>query len=181
MLGSFSENTDKKIFYTTLWGCIYSSPGIRLPGITFIMTRLNRKGAGNQEYLLGNDPPLLVSVIHCMYQPVLHSEGDTNCIEWAGMLDISVRGTGVNCRFWCHLDGLDSKLTFWPLLVSFAAARAGLMGRGALPDSGPSSCKGDYNPGQNKMEQHTPIPTPTPPAKSRMKPRKSQDAPFFYP
>ena len=179
MLGSFSENTDKKIFYTTLWGCIYSSPSIRLPGITFIMTRLNRKGVGNQEYLLGNDPPLLVSVIHCMYQPVLHSEGDTNCIEWAGMLDISVRG--VNCRFWYHLDGLDSKLTFWPLLVSFAAARAGLMGRGALPDSGPSSCKGDYNPGQNKMEQHTPIPTPTPPAKSRMKPRKSQDAPFFYP
>lgn len=61
LLGSFSENTDKNIFYTTLWGCIYSSATIRLPAVTFILTRLNKKGAGKQKYLVGNDIHVLVS------------------------------------------------------------------------------------------------------------------------
>lgn len=63
LLGSFSENTDKKVFYTTMWGCILSSPSIRLPAITFIMTRLSKKGVGKQEYLMGNDTPLLIQAV----------------------------------------------------------------------------------------------------------------------
>ena len=62
---SETENTDKNIFYTTLWGCVYSSASIRLPAVTFIMTQLNKKRAGNQKYILGNDIPLLVSILQC--------------------------------------------------------------------------------------------------------------------
>lgn len=80
LLGSFSENMDKKIFYTTLWGCVCTSPSIRLPAVTFIMTRLSKKGVGNKEYLLGNDIPLMV-------QAVGVSLGDSSVLAQRSTLD----------------------------------------------------------------------------------------------
>lgn len=92
LLGSFSENTDKLIFYTTLWGCIYSSPSIRLPAITFILTRLSKKGVGKQEYLLGNDIPLLV-------QAVSVALGDSSVLVQRNMLDFVLAFLPVDTHF----------------------------------------------------------------------------------
>ncbi|EDO38328.1 predicted protein, partial [Nematostella vectensis] len=66
LLEAISHNTDRPAFYTCLWSCFLSSSSVRLPAVTFILSRLSRKTSLNKDYILGDDIPLMVSEFEIM-------------------------------------------------------------------------------------------------------------------
>ena len=52
----------KANFYGALWECVLSSPIVRLPAITFILSQVDRKvPMAEQKYFLGNNRTVMVS------------------------------------------------------------------------------------------------------------------------
>ncbi|XP_048577556.1 protein dopey-1 isoform X2 [Nematostella vectensis] len=63
LLEAISHNTDRPAFYTCLWSCFLSSSSVRLPAVTFILSRLSRKTSLNKDYILGDDIPLMIESV----------------------------------------------------------------------------------------------------------------------
>ena len=111
------------------------------------------------------------------------------CVKWALCHAISLLVFVTLRTFLCCILEMRAKLLFWwPLLKphihtlhsSSWSVNDGTFSSIQIADSlsvGTAPSNG-YNRGPNKMEQQTPT---LPPPKSRMKPRKSQNAPFSYP
>lgn len=52
---------DQSAFYSALWGSLLTSPAVRLPGITYVLSHLNRKlSMEDQLYIIGSDIELMV-------------------------------------------------------------------------------------------------------------------------
>jgi hypothetical protein len=83
ILESSSQNTDMSTFYGTLWTCMLSTASIRLSAVTFIMSRLNRKTALNQEYILGDDIPMTVgrTCLAARRSFIKHNDTDMYTVE----------------------------------------------------------------------------------------------------
>ena len=52
----------KSNFYSALWECVVTSPVVRLPAVTFVLSQLDRKlSMMDQSHILGNNRLTLVS------------------------------------------------------------------------------------------------------------------------
>ncbi|KAK3711633.1 hypothetical protein QZH41_014061 [Actinostola sp. cb2023] len=91
ILESISHKTDMVTFYSTLWYCILTTTSVRLPAITFIMTRLNKKTALKQDYILGNDIPMMV-------QAVCIALSDPYVLVQRSLLDFLLTFLPMNCN-----------------------------------------------------------------------------------
>ena len=84
------------------------------------------------------------------------------------------------CYFLFHCDVfMHSVALFHDPLLRFHGLDVALL-KGLCHEWNPLKSL-SYNLGKNKVEQQTPIPPPLPTPKARMKPRKSQNAPFSHP
>ena len=64
MLDTIGSVTDESAFFCALWRCVLGSPDVRLPAVSFILSKLNKKvTAEDQVYCLGGHLPLVVSVL----------------------------------------------------------------------------------------------------------------------
>lgn len=62
LLNALSSATDQSIFFCALWQCVLGSPDYRLPAISLILNKLNKKlSAEDQVYCIGGNLPLVVS------------------------------------------------------------------------------------------------------------------------
>lgn len=62
LLNTLSKVTDESSFFHALWQCVLSSPDYRLPAVTVLLGRLNKKlSAADQVHCLGGSLPLVVS------------------------------------------------------------------------------------------------------------------------
>lgn len=62
LLDGICTATDESAFFCALWRCVLGSPDVRLPAVTFVLSKLNKKlTAEDQVYCLGGHLPLVVS------------------------------------------------------------------------------------------------------------------------
>uniref|UniRef100_A0A8C3SQ39 DOP1 leucine zipper like protein A n=1 Tax=Chelydra serpentina TaxID=8475 RepID=A0A8C3SQ39_CHESE len=60
---------DQSAFYSALWGSLLTSPAVRLPGITYVLSHLNRKlSMEDQLYIIGSDIELMVEAVSTSVQ-----------------------------------------------------------------------------------------------------------------
>lgn len=72
LLEKVAAAVDQSAFYSALWGSLLTSPAIRLPGITYVLSHLNRKlSMEDQLYIIGSDIELMVNV----YEPIMITLG----------------------------------------------------------------------------------------------------------
>ena len=58
----------KSNFYGALWECVLSSPVVRLPAISFILSQVDRKlPISDQKYFLGSNKCVMVSTYISLY------------------------------------------------------------------------------------------------------------------
>lgn len=61
LLEKVASAVDQSAFYSALWGSLLTSPAVRLPGITYVLSHLNRKlSMEDQLYIIGSDIELMV-------------------------------------------------------------------------------------------------------------------------
>ncbi|XP_038049265.1 protein dopey-1-like isoform X2 [Patiria miniata] len=54
----------KSNFYSALWECVSTSPGVRLPAVSFVLSQLDRKASmKEQQHILGNNRITLVNAV----------------------------------------------------------------------------------------------------------------------
>ena len=64
LLEAVCQCTEKQQFYGAVWECIETATGVRLPGTTFILSRLSKnKTTDGQQHILGNDLDLMVGIM----------------------------------------------------------------------------------------------------------------------
>ncbi|KAK9411388.1 protein dopey-1 [Crotalus adamanteus] len=69
LLEKVAAAVDQSAFYSALWGSLLTSPAIRLPGITYVLSHLNRKlSMEDQLYIIGSDIELMVEAISTSVQ-----------------------------------------------------------------------------------------------------------------
>ncbi|ETE71484.1 Protein dopey-1, partial [Ophiophagus hannah] len=62
LLEKVAAAVDQSAFYSALWGSLLTSPAIRLPGITYVLSHLNRKlSMEDQLYIIGSDIELMAT------------------------------------------------------------------------------------------------------------------------
>ena len=63
LLDKLCIQTDAPAFYYVLWQCILESSAIRLPALTYLLSKINRKGGSteDQSCYLGENLSLVVS------------------------------------------------------------------------------------------------------------------------
>ncbi|XP_022089796.1 protein dopey-1-like isoform X2 [Acanthaster planci] len=63
----------KSNFYSALWECVLTSPGVRLPAVSFVLSQLDRKASiKEQSHILGNSREKLVkAVCESLYDSVV--------------------------------------------------------------------------------------------------------------
>lgn len=63
LLEKVASAVDQSAFYSALWGSLLTSPAVRLPGITYVLSHLNRKlSMEDQLYIIGSDIELMVKL-----------------------------------------------------------------------------------------------------------------------
>ncbi|XP_052637583.1 protein dopey-1 isoform X1 [Harpia harpyja] len=73
---------DQSAFYSALWGSLLTSPAVRLPGITYVLSHLNRKlSMEDQLYIIGSDIELMVEAVSTSVQ-------DTSVLVQRSTLDL---------------------------------------------------------------------------------------------
>lgn len=69
LLEKVAAAVEQSAFYGALWGSILTSPAVRLPGITFVLSHLNRKlSMEDQLYIIGSDIELMVEAVSVSVQ-----------------------------------------------------------------------------------------------------------------
>ncbi|XP_067845265.1 protein dopey-1 isoform X2 [Heptranchias perlo] len=69
LLEKVAAAVEQSAFYSALWGSILTSPAVRLPGITFVLSHLNRKlSMEDQLYIIGSDIELMVEAVSVSVQ-----------------------------------------------------------------------------------------------------------------
>lgn len=63
LLSRVAEGVGQAEFFGCLWDCVWGNSGVRLPGITHIMSSYNRKlSTEDQLYILGTNIDVMVSI-----------------------------------------------------------------------------------------------------------------------
>ncbi|XP_068270482.1 protein dopey-1 isoform X1 [Nyctibius grandis] len=82
LLEKVASAVDQSAFYSALWGSLLTSPAVRLPGITYVLSHLNRKlSMEDQLYIIGSD-------IELMVEAVSTSVEDTSVLVQRSTLDL---------------------------------------------------------------------------------------------
>ncbi|XP_023596146.1 protein dopey-1 isoform X3 [Trichechus manatus latirostris] len=69
LLEKVAAAVDQSAFYSALWGSLLTSPTVRLPGITYVLSHLNRKlSMEDQLYIIGSDIELMVEAVSTSVQ-----------------------------------------------------------------------------------------------------------------
>ncbi|KGL79332.1 Protein dopey-1 [Tinamus guttatus] len=69
LLEKVAAAVDQSAFYSALWGSLLTSPAVRLPGITYVLSHLNRKlSMEDQLYIIGSDIELMVEAVSTSVQ-----------------------------------------------------------------------------------------------------------------
>nr|XP_056712061.1 protein dopey-1 [Euleptes europaea] len=69
LLEKVAAAVDQPAFYSALWGSLLTSPAVRLPGITYVLSHLNRKlSMEDQLYIIGSDIELMVEAVSTSVQ-----------------------------------------------------------------------------------------------------------------
>uniref|UniRef100_A0A8C4PE05 DOP1 leucine zipper like protein A n=2 Tax=Dromaius novaehollandiae TaxID=8790 RepID=A0A8C4PE05_DRONO len=69
LLEKVASAVDQSAFYSALWGSLLTSPAVRLPGITYVLSHLNRKlSMEDQLYIIGSDIELMVEAVSTSVQ-----------------------------------------------------------------------------------------------------------------
>ncbi|NXO71080.1 DOP1 protein, partial [Phainopepla nitens] len=83
LLEKVASAVDQSAFYSALWGSLLTSPAVRLPGITYVLSHLNRKlSMEDQLYIIGSDIELMV------VEAVSTSVQDTSVLVQRSTLDL---------------------------------------------------------------------------------------------
>ncbi|NXE79098.1 DOP1 protein, partial [Cochlearius cochlearius] len=82
LLEKVASAVDQSAFYSALWGSLLTSPAVRLPGITYVLSHLNRKlSMEDQLYVIGSDIELMVEAVSTSVQ-------DTSVLVQRSTLDL---------------------------------------------------------------------------------------------
>ncbi|XP_030912971.1 protein dopey-1 isoform X4 [Geospiza fortis] len=82
LLEKVASAVDQSAFYSALWGSLLTSPSVRLPGITYVLSHLNRKlSMEDQLYIIGSDIELMVEAVSTSVQ-------DTSVLVQRSTLDL---------------------------------------------------------------------------------------------
>ncbi|XP_062980986.1 protein dopey-1 isoform X2 [Elgaria multicarinata webbii] len=69
LLEKVAAAVDQSAFYSALWGSLLTSPAVRLSGITYVLSHLNRKlSMEDQLYIIGSDIELMVEAVSTSVQ-----------------------------------------------------------------------------------------------------------------
>ncbi|XP_069462423.1 protein DOP1A isoform X2 [Ambystoma mexicanum] len=69
LLEKVAAAVEQSAFYSALWGSLLTSPAVRLPGITYVLSHLNRKlSMEDQLYIIGSDIELMVEAVSTSVQ-----------------------------------------------------------------------------------------------------------------
>ncbi|XP_030054935.1 protein DOP1A isoform X1 [Microcaecilia unicolor] len=69
LLEKVAAAVEQSAFYSALWGSLLTSPAVRLPGITYVLSHLNRKlSMEDQLYIIGSDIELMVEAVSMSVQ-----------------------------------------------------------------------------------------------------------------
>ncbi|XP_066461074.1 protein dopey-1 isoform X2 [Eleutherodactylus coqui] len=69
LLEKVASAVEQSAFYSALWGSLLTSPSVRLPGITYVLSHLNRKlSMEDQLYIIGSDIELMVEAVSTSVQ-----------------------------------------------------------------------------------------------------------------
>ncbi|XP_078504257.1 protein DOP1A [Lissotriton helveticus] len=69
LLEKVASAVEQSAFYSALWGSLLTSPAVRLPGITYVLSHLNRKlSMEDQLYIIGSDIELMVEAVSTSVQ-----------------------------------------------------------------------------------------------------------------
>uniref|UniRef100_A0A8D0DVU4 DOP1 leucine zipper like protein A n=1 Tax=Salvator merianae TaxID=96440 RepID=A0A8D0DVU4_SALMN len=69
LLEKVAAAVDQSAFYSALWGSLLTSPAVRLPGISYVLSHLNRKlSMEDQLYIIGSDIELMVEAVSTSVQ-----------------------------------------------------------------------------------------------------------------
>uniref|UniRef100_A0A8C5U2B3 DOP1 leucine zipper like protein A n=1 Tax=Malurus cyaneus samueli TaxID=2593467 RepID=A0A8C5U2B3_9PASS len=82
LLEKVASAVDQSAFYSALWGSLLTSPAVRLPGITYVLSHLNRKlSMEDQLFIIGSDIELMVEAVSTSVQ-------DTSVLVQRSTLDL---------------------------------------------------------------------------------------------
>ncbi|NWX42333.1 DOP1 protein, partial [Steatornis caripensis] len=82
LLEKVASAVDQSAFYSALWGSLLTSPAVRLSGITYVLSHLNRKlSMEDQLYIIGSDIELMVEAVSTSVQ-------DTSVLVQRSTLDL---------------------------------------------------------------------------------------------
>ncbi|NWZ75467.1 DOP1 protein, partial [Poecile atricapillus] len=82
LLEKVASAVDQSAFYSALWGSLLTSPAVRLPGITYVLSHVNRKlSMEDQLYIIGSDIELMVEAVSTSVQ-------DTSVLVQRSTLDL---------------------------------------------------------------------------------------------
>ncbi|KFQ33772.1 Protein dopey-1 [Merops nubicus] len=82
LLEKVASAVEQSAFYSALWGSLLTSPAVRLPGITYVLSHLNRKlSMEDQLYIIGSDIELMVEAVSTSVQ-------DTSVLVQRSTLDL---------------------------------------------------------------------------------------------
>ncbi|XP_043929288.1 protein dopey-1 [Protopterus annectens] len=69
LLEKIAAAVEQPAFYSALWGSLLTSPTVRLPGISYVLSHLNRKlSMEDQLYIIGSDIELMVEAVSTSVQ-----------------------------------------------------------------------------------------------------------------
>ncbi|XP_029451392.1 protein dopey-1 isoform X2 [Rhinatrema bivittatum] len=69
LLEKVAAAVEQSAFYSALWGSLLTSPAVRLPGISYVLSHLNRKlSMEDQLYIIGSDIELMVEAVSTSVQ-----------------------------------------------------------------------------------------------------------------
>uniref|UniRef100_A0A663E0K5 DOP1 leucine zipper like protein A n=1 Tax=Aquila chrysaetos chrysaetos TaxID=223781 RepID=A0A663E0K5_AQUCH len=100
---------DQSAFYSALWGSLLTSPAVRLPGITYVLSHLNRKlSMEDQLYIIGSDielmatRPDMIRILSAALHVVLRRDMSLNRRLYAWLLGFDNNGALIGPRSTRH-------------------------------------------------------------------------------
>ncbi|XP_045150419.1 protein dopey-1 isoform X8 [Echinops telfairi] len=109
LLEKVAAAVDQSAFYSALWGSLLTSPAVRLPGITYVLSHLNRKlSMEDQLYIIGSDielmatRPDMIRILSAALHVVLRRDMSLNRRLYAWLLGFDNNGAIIGPRSTRH-------------------------------------------------------------------------------
>ncbi|KAM6323397.1 protein DOP1A isoform 5-T5 [Aegotheles albertisi] len=109
LLEKVASAVDQSAFYSALWGSLLTSPAVRLPGITYVLSHLNRKlSMEDQLYIIGSDielmatRPDMIRILSAALHVVLRRDMSLNRRLYAWLLGFDNNGALIGPRSTRH-------------------------------------------------------------------------------